>query len=287
MGFFTGYIWLIIFLCYGLAFWYGSTLVLDTEEYTPGTLLQVPHQPELTTILGLCFFNSFICLSMSMRDKVWMLFASTIKHVDLFLLGLLWSFDSSHKFGPDLTMSGGICCRPWGCYHHLWDYRKSEDITVKRTCRLCLKSTIFNSCLIFKCCWQEPQIDCLSEAGYKLDRVKGDIEFHNVTFYYPSRPEVKVLYKSRVHVWRNSVGGRSTLYWCPPQILDQLSVTVKSGETTAFVGPSGAGKSTAVQLIQRFYDPQEGMVSKRSVATICLFSFSKTTISFGGSESSQ
>ncbi len=39
---------------------------------------------------------------------------------------------------------------------------------------------------------QEPQIDCLSEAGYKLDRVKGDIEFHNVTFYYPSRPEVKV-----------------------------------------------------------------------------------------------
>lgn len=46
----------------------------------------------------------------------------------------------------------------------------------------------------FKCCQQEPQIDCLSEAGYKLDRVKGDIEFHNVTFYYPSRPEVKVPY---------------------------------------------------------------------------------------------
>lgn len=42
------------------------------------------------------------------------------------------------------------------------------------------------------CHHQEPQIDCLSEAGYKLDRVKGDIEFHNVTFYYPSRPEVKV-----------------------------------------------------------------------------------------------
>lgn len=41
MGFFTGYMWLIIFLCYALAFWYGSTLVIDTEEYTPGTLLQV------------------------------------------------------------------------------------------------------------------------------------------------------------------------------------------------------------------------------------------------------
>lgn len=44
------------------------------------------------------------------------------------------------------------------------------------------------------------------------------------------------------------------------QILDGLSVPVKSGETTAFVGPSGAGKSTAIQLFQRFYDPKEGMV---------------------------
>lgn len=35
---------------------------------------------------------------------------------------------------------------------------------------------------------------------------------------------------------------------------------MKSGETTAFVGASGAGKSTATQLIQRFYDPKEGMV---------------------------
>ncbi len=41
MGFFTGYLWFIIFLCYALAFWYGSSLVLDTQEYSPGTLLQV------------------------------------------------------------------------------------------------------------------------------------------------------------------------------------------------------------------------------------------------------
>lgn len=43
--------------------------------------------------------------------------------------------------------------------------------------------------------FQEPEIDCLSEAGYKLDKVKGDLEFHNVTFHYPSRPEVKVKLK--------------------------------------------------------------------------------------------
>ncbi|XP_056883917.1 bile salt export pump-like [Takifugu flavidus] len=159
MGFFTGYIWLIIFLCYGLAFWYGSTLVVDTKEYTPGTLLQV-------------FF------------------------------GVLIAAMNLGQASPCL-----------------------EAFAAGRGA----------ATIIFETIDREPQIDCLSEAGYKLDRVKGDIEFHNVTFNYPSRPEVK--------------------------ILDQLSVAVKSGETTAFVGSSGAGKSTSVQLIQRFYDPQEGMVT--------------------------
>ncbi|KAM7365462.1 hypothetical protein PAMP_016383 [Pampus punctatissimus] len=159
MGFFTGYMWLIIFLCYGLAFWYGSSLVVDTEEYTPGTLLQV-------------FF------------------------------GVLIAAMNLGQASPCL-----------------------EAFAAGRGA----------ATIIFETIDREPEIDCLSEAGYKLDRVKGDIEFHNVTFYYPSRPEVK--------------------------ILDQLSVAVKSGETTAFVGPSGAGKSTAIQLIQRFYDPKEGMVT--------------------------
>jgi ABC-type multidrug transport system fused ATPase/permease subunit len=37
-------------------------------------------------------------------------------------------------------------------------------------------------------------------------------------------------------------------------------MVIKPGEMTALVGPSGSGKSTALQLIQRFYDPSEGMV---------------------------
>uniref|UniRef100_A0A672ZUJ9 Bile salt export pump n=1 Tax=Sphaeramia orbicularis TaxID=375764 RepID=A0A672ZUJ9_9TELE len=159
MGFFTGYMWLIIFLCYGLAFWYGSRLVLDEEEYSPGTLLQV-------------FF------------------------------GVLIAAMNLGQASPCL-----------------------EAFAAGRGA----------ATMIFETIDREPEIDCLSEAGYKLDRVKGDIEFHNVNFYYPSRPDVK--------------------------ILDQLSVAVKSGETTAFVGPSGAGKSTTIQLIQRFYDPKEGMVT--------------------------
>lgn len=111
--------------------------------------------------------------------------------------------------------------------------------------------------------FQEPEIDCLSEAGYKLNKVKGDLEFHNVTFHYPSRPEVKVKLKFTPVQPRHLGCFKQTLLTSFSQILEQLNLQVTSGETTAFVGPSGAGKSTAIQLIQRFYDPKEGMVKKQ------------------------
>lgn len=41
IGIFQGYLWCIIFLCYALAFWYGSKLVINTKELSPGSLIQV------------------------------------------------------------------------------------------------------------------------------------------------------------------------------------------------------------------------------------------------------
>ncbi|XP_054241150.1 ATP-dependent translocase ABCB1 isoform X2 [Indicator indicator] len=88
---------------------------------------------------------------------------------------------------------------------------------------------------IFKIIDNEPQIDSYSEAGYKPEYIKGNVEFQNVHFNYPSRPDV--------------------------QILRGLNLQVNSGQTVALVGSSGCGKSTTVQLIQRFYDPKEGTVT--------------------------
>mgnify|MGYP005850090733 CR=1 FL=1 len=67
-----------------------------------------------------------------------------------------------------------------------------------------------------------------------LQPVRGDIRFEGVRFRYPTRPETAAL--------------------------DGVSFHVRPGETVALVGPSGAGKSTILQLILRFYDPDEGVI---------------------------
>ncbi len=68
----------------------------------------------------------------------------------------------------------------------------------------------------------------------------GALEFDHVTFRYPTRPEIAALH--------------------------DFSLKVAPGETVAVVGPSGAGKSTLFQLIQRFYDPDQGILRIDGVA---------------------
>jgi len=52
------------------------------------------------------------------------------------------------------------------------------------------------------------------------------------------------------------------------QVLQGLTLTVAPGETLALVGASGCGKSTTVQLIERFYEPEEGEVVSRITSNI-------------------
>ncbi|MEX0280787.1 MAG: ABC transporter transmembrane domain-containing protein [Arenibacterium sp.] len=64
--------------------------------------------------------------------------------------------------------------------------------------------------------------------------VRGEIAFQSVGFSYPARPDTEALSDVDLHI--------------------------APGETVAFVGPSGAGKTTIIQLLQRFYDPDEGRI---------------------------
>ncbi|KAI8150323.1 P-loop containing nucleoside triphosphate hydrolase protein [Fennellomyces sp. T-0311] len=79
-----------------------------------------------------------------------------------------------------------------------------------------------------------PEIDTDSSEGIKDKKLSGQVEFRNVDFAYPTRPDI--------------------------QVLKNFSVEIEPGMTVALVGSSGSGKSTVVQLLQRFYDTLGGDV---------------------------
>jgi len=79
--------------------------------------------------------------------------------------------------------------------------------------------------------------DTIDDAAVPRDLprpAKGAITFDAVTFHYPTRPSQSAL--------------------------EQVDLKINPGETIALVGPSGAGKTTVIQLIQRFYDPDQGRI---------------------------
>jgi ATP-binding cassette, subfamily B, bacterial MsbA len=79
----------------------------------------------------------------------------------------------------------------------------------------------------------EMQPEALDVPGaFTPPNLQGGIEFDNVSFQYSSGQKV----------------------------LDQLNLTIKSGETVAIVGSSGVGKSTIVNLLLRFYEPTSGSI---------------------------
>ncbi len=73
-------------------------------------------------------------------------------------------------------------------------------------------------------------------ANIKEISVRDKITFKDVTFRYP------------------------TALPTTPNVLTRATFSIPACTTTAIIGPSGAGKSTIVQLIERFYDPEEGQV---------------------------
>jgi ATP-binding cassette subfamily B protein len=85
---------------------------------------------------------------------------------------------------------------------------------------------------VFELMDREPEVDL--GAGDRLDDVAGRIEFDEVTFAYPVRPEVRVL--------------------------DAVNLSLEPGRVVALVGPSGAGKSTVAALLLRLYDPDRGAI---------------------------
>ncbi|XP_051921757.1 ATP-binding cassette, sub-family B (MDR/TAP), member 4 isoform X5 [Hippocampus zosterae] len=177
-----GFTFLLIYLSYALAFWYGSTLILS-GEYSIGIVLTVSRVMKTSNVIP-----------KSGPDENY----SRLQVLFAVLIGAFALGQTSPNI-QSFSSARGAAHKVYGIIDNI------------------------------------PSIDSYSESGFKPDSISGNIEFKNIHFNYPSRPEV--------------------------QVLNNMSLSVKSGQTIALVGSSGCGKSTTIQLLQRFYDPQEGSVS--------------------------
>lgn len=138
---------------------------------------------------------------------------------------------------------------------------------------------------------RRPAIDVDSDEGITPEKISGELELRNVCFSYPARSDMQVSAGDDTEGWG---GGQrqgpavcrrqsspavlpriSSSVWCSPpilppqlplprdlsvQVFNNFSLMIPAGKTVALVGSSGSGKSTAVQLIERFYDPDSGVV---------------------------
>ncbi len=78
----------------------------------------------------------------------------------------------------------------------------------------------------------QSEIDLEKYPVITPQKIAGDIEYKNVHFTYPTRPDIP--------------------------ILKGIDLKIKSGQKVALVGPSGTGKSTIIQLLLRFYQISDG-----------------------------
>jgi subfamily B ATP-binding cassette protein MsbA len=89
---------------------------------------------------------------------------------------------------------------------------------------------------IFEIIDLEPEVASLPGA-HEIDSFEQGIRFERLTFAYANEKDM-----------------------APAEVLREISFEIKKGEILAIVGPSGAGKSTLVDLLPRFYDPQQGRI---------------------------
>jgi ATP-binding cassette subfamily B protein len=152
------------------------------------------------------------------------LFLPTVQIVSAVALGtIIWYGGLQARVG--LLTIGGIQAFVSYLTFMMWPVQDLARVYAE------MQHSIASAERIFKLVDTDPEVRNRVDA-VAAETLLGEIEFDHVDFYYEDRNPV----------------------------LTDFSLKVKAGETIALVGPTGGGKSTIVNLLCRFYEPQQGVI---------------------------
>ncbi|XP_069602444.1 antigen peptide transporter 1-like [Ranitomeya imitator] len=114
----------------------------------------------------------------------------------------------------------------------LYELQFTEAVGVLQSLYPNVKKAVGSSEKVFEYMDRTPQLP--PPGNLKLAHLKGHVQFKNVTFSYPKRKDTPAL--------------------------QDVSFDLREGQVTALVGACDAGKSTVVQLLLKFYQPQQGQI---------------------------
>ncbi|GBG24499.1 ABC transporter B family member 3 [Hondaea fermentalgiana] len=215
---------MIMFSAYGLAFWFGSRLVLQARADAAEVF------PPSTAVNAACYVGNTIdaataislyCQTSDVENDFTFNVAADVCNCLACACGCAAT--------GDCIDGGGVLAAFFGVLIGAMSLGQLAPAYSSLTNGRAAAARIYD---IIE---REPEIDATGDSGEIPDEIEGALALEDVHFHYPSRPDVKVF--------------------------RGINLKFAPGTTTALVGGSGCGKSTVTQLLMRFYDPTQGRVT--------------------------
>ena len=209
----------------------------------------VMAQMEAGGILSECILNTKTIYSFNFQRKAILMYLEALKYIrkrivrDSIIMGFFMGLSAFCYFAAN-------ACVYFACKTYMTDGSMGTlDMSViMNLCNNCVShivaslgdlGNIRKAAVAYKLIYSTLKTESLippfpadNQGKQAVENIQGKIEFRNVSFAYPTRPE--------------------------NIILKHVNLTIQPGQQVAIVGPSGSGKSTIIQLLNRFYDVDEG-----------------------------
>ncbi|KAF9609530.1 hypothetical protein IFM89_016891 [Coptis chinensis] len=216
----------------------GATLLRSTLADRVSTIVQ---NLALTVIVFIIAFTLSWCIASVVIATFPLLIGASITE-QLFLQGFGGDYTQAYSRATSVAREAITNIRTVAAFgaearivsHFTSELNEPNKLALGMMHHNSLDSAPMHSAYVFSILERRTAIDPNDSTSEGVTEIEDDVEFRNVSFSYPMRPDVSVF--------------------------KDLNLRVSAGSNLALVGPSGSGKSSVIALMMRFYDPTSGSI---------------------------